>query len=203
MAAAVIARACAGVGTSQAQPGADGTTSFDHGGGMSGLHRPIAAFALLLAATTVALAAPKAAIFPFELIDVSIEGELGGRRTDETQRLALATRELRRLATQDAGYELLELSGLEAEIERAAPLHKCGGCEVNIARRAGADLAFTGTVRKVSGLILSLSIQVRDVSNGRLTRVMQADIRGNTDESWIRGVRWLVKNRLLAEPGQQ
>jgi|RhiMetdeSRZDD1v2_1073273.scaffolds.fasta_scaffold00098_75 hypothetical protein len=164
---------------------------------------PVAALALLLAATPVASAAPKAAIFPFELNDVSIEGELGGRRADETQRLALATQELRRLATQDAGYELVELSGLEGEIERAAPLYKCGGCEVNIARRVGADLAFTGTVRKVSGLILGLTIQVRDVSNGRLTHVLQAQIRGNTDESWIRGIRWLVKNRLLAEPGQQ
>ena len=164
---------------------------------------PVAALALLLAATPVVSAAPKAAIFPFELNDVSIEGELGGRRADETQRLALATQELRRLATQDAGYELVELSGLEGEIERAAPLYKCGGCEVNIARRVGADLAFTGTVRKVSGLILGLTIQVRDVSNGRLTHVLQAQIRGNTDESWIRGIRWLVKNRLLAEPGQQ
>jgi hypothetical protein len=170
---------------------------------MCGLHKPLAALALLFAATTVASAAPKAAIFPFELIDLSIEGELGGRRTDETQRLALVTEELRRLATQAAGYELVELSGLKAEIERAAPLHKCGGCEVNFARQVGADLAFTGTVRKVSGLILSLSIQVRDVSNGRLTRVLQADIRGNTDESWTRGIRWLVKNRLLSEFGQQ
>ena len=170
---------------------------------MPKFHVPVAALALLLAAPPIASAAQKAAIFPFELNDVSIEGELGGRRPDETQRLALVTQELRRLAAQDAGYELVELSGLEAEIERASPLHKCGGCEVNIARRAGADLAFTGTVRKVSGLILGVSILVRDVSNGTVTRVLQAQIRGNTDESWIRGVRWLVKNQLLAEPRQQ
>jgi Protein of unknown function (DUF2380) len=161
------------------------------------------ALALLLAATTVASAAPKAAIFPFELIDVSIEGELGGRRTDETRRLALVTEELRQLAARDGGYALADLSGLEAEIERAAPLHKCGGCEVNIARRAGADIAITGAVRKVSSLILGLSIQVRDVTTGRLTRIVQADIRGNTDESWIRGIRWLVANRLLAPQAPQ
>jgi hypothetical protein len=170
---------------------------------MSGFRVPVAALALLLAATTVAAAAPKAAVFPFELNDVSIEGEVGGRRPDETQRLVLATQELRRLAAQDAGYELVELSGLAAEIERAAPLYKCGGCEVSIARRAGADIAITGTVRKVSSLILSLRIDVRDVANGTLTRVLQADIRGNTDESWVRGIRWLVANRLLAPPEQR
>jgi hypothetical protein len=165
---------------------------------MSRFHLSVAALALFLMATDGASAGPKAAIFPFELNDVSIEGEVGGRRPGETQRLALATQELRRLAAQDAGYELVELSGLEAEIERAAPLYKCIGCEVSIARRAGADVAITGTVRKVSSLILSMSIQVRDVTSGRLTRVVQADIRGNTDESWVRGVRWLVTNRLLA-----
>jgi hypothetical protein len=44
---------------------------------------------------------------------------------------------------------------------------------------------------------------VREVTSGRLTRVLQADIRGNTDESWLRGIRWLVANRLLAAPGRQ
>jgi hypothetical protein len=27
---------------------------------------------------------------------------------------------------------------------------------------------------------------------------MQADMRGDTDESWLRAVDWLVRNRLLA-----
>jgi uncharacterized protein DUF2380 len=74
---------------------------------------------------------------------------------------------------------------------------------VDIARRAGVDIAITGTVRKVSNLILGFNIEVREVTSGRLTRVLQADIRGNTDDSWLRGIRWLVANRLLAAPGRQ
>lgn len=165
---------------------------------MSEFRAFVAALALILAPATAASAGPKAAIFPFELIDVSIDGALGGARADEAQRLVLVTRELRQLAARDAGYDVVDLSGLAAETEKAAPLHKCGGCEVDIARRAGADIAVTGTVRKVSNLILGFTIQVRDVTSGRLTRVLQADIRGNTDESWVRGIRWLVANRLLA-----
>lgn len=175
----------------------DGTATFDHEGSVA---LCCLLFALSLAAPTVASAGPKAAIFPFELNDVSLEGELGGRRPAETQRLALVTRELHQLAARDGGYELVDLSALAAEIERAGPLHRCGGCEVDIARRAGADIAVTGTVRKVSNLILGFSIEVREVTSGRLTRVLQADIRGNTDESWLRGIRWLVANRLLAPP---
>jgi hypothetical protein len=160
--------------------------------------RAFAALALLLASTIGASAGPKAAIFPFELNDVSLEGELGGRQPAETERLALVTQELRLLAARDGGYELVDLSGLAAEVEKAAPLHRCDGCEVEIARRAGADIAVTGTVRKVSNLILGITIQVRDVTSGRLIRAVQASIRGNTDESWVRGIRWLVANRLLA-----
>jgi hypothetical protein len=176
---------------------ADGTVILDQGDNVSEFRAFVAALALILAPATAASAGPKAAIFPFELIDVSIDGALGGVRADEAQRLVLVTRELRQLAARDAGYDLVDLSGLTAETEKAAPLHQCGGCEVDIARRAGADIAVTGTVRKVSNLILGFTIQVRDVTSRRLTRVLQADIRGNTDESWVRGIRWLVANRLL------
>lgn len=170
---------------------------------MSKFRSFLAAFALLAAPTIAATAGPKAAIFRFELDDVSIDGELLGTRVEEAQRLDLVTQELRQLAARDGGYELVDLSGLTAETEKAAPLRKCGGCEVEIAHRAGAEIAITGTVRKISNLILGITIQVRDVSTGRLTHVLQASIRGNTDESWLRGIRWLVANRLLVPQGQQ
>jgi hypothetical protein len=160
----------------------------------------IASIVLLLAATSTALAGQKAAIFPLELIDASIEGELAGPRGDETQRLVLATRELRMLAARDVGYEVVDLAAFSVEIEKAAPLHRCGGCEIDLARRAGADLAITGAVRKVSNLILGFTIEVREVASGTVLRVVQASIRGNTDESWLRGIRWLVANRLVAPP---
>ena len=175
----------------------------EQGGRVSKLRSSLTALAFLLAPTIPATAGPKAAIFRFELIDVSIDGELLGPRVEEAQRLDLVTQELRQLAARDGGYELVDLSGLTAETEKAAPLHKCGGCEVDIAQRAGAEIAITGTVRKVSNLILGFTIEVRDVSTGRLTRVLQASIRGNTDESWLRGIRWLVANRLLVPEGQR
>lgn len=162
---------------------------------MSGFRAFLAALALL--APTAVSAAPKTAIFAFELIDLSLEGELGGVRADEAQRLALVSRELRELAGA-GGYEMVDLSGLAADTEKARPLHKCNGCAVDIARRAGAEIVITGTVSKVSNLILGFTIEVRDVASGRLTRVAQAGIRGNTDESWLRGLRWLAANRLFA-----
>jgi uncharacterized protein DUF2380 len=158
---------------------------------------PIALVVVLLAGATAASAGQKAAIFPFELHDASLEGELAGPRADETRRLTLLTQELRQLAARDAGYEVLDLTDLTAEIEKATPLYKCNGCEADIARRVGADVAITGYVRKVSNLILNVFISVRDVESGKITRLHQVDIKGNTDETWLRGVRYLVANGLV------
>ena len=157
---------------------------------------PLAALALLLASPTAALAGPKAAVFPFELIDDSLDGQYLGTRTDEGPRLALATAELRKLVEQEVGYDVLDLAAVAPEVEKASPLYKCNGCEVELARKAGADLAVTAAVRKFSNLLLSLHIYVTEVNSGKLTKMYRVDIRGNTDESWLRGVRWLVTRGL-------
>jgi Protein of unknown function (DUF2380) len=76
-------------------------------------------------------------------------------------------------------------------------LQSCGGCDVEFAQRIGADLVITGVMRKISTLILNLTIFVRDAHTGKLINVMNADFRGNTDESWTRATSYLVRNRLL------
>lgn len=51
----------------------------------------------------------------------------------------------------------------------------------------------------MSNLILNMNIYLRDASSGKLIDFASADMRGNTDESWIRTLDWLVRNRLLTE----
>jgi hypothetical protein len=161
------------------------------------MRRFLTFLAAMLLTAAAAQAAPKAAVFPFELIDDSLDGQYLGPRADETQRLSLATAELRKLVAQEAGYEVLDLGTLASEVEKAGPLYKCNGCEVELARKLGADLAITAAVRKYSNLLLSLHIYVKEASTGNLTKMYRVDIRGNTDESWLRGVRWLVARGLV------
>ena len=51
-------------------------------------------------------------------------------------------------------------------------------------RTSVAELAITGTVQKVSNLILNMNIYVREASSGATIAAVTADMRGNTDESW-------------------
>jgi hypothetical protein len=159
----------------------------------------VALVGLLLVGATAAQAGPKVAIFPFELIDDSLEGQYFGVRADEANRLQLVTEELRKLAARDAGYEVLDLSAIATELEKSAPLYKCNGCEIELARQAGAEVVITVAVRKFSSMLLSLHIYATDVGNGNLTRMHRVDVRGNTDESWLRGVRRLVAESLVAK----
>ncbi len=144
--------------------------------------------------STAAHAGPKAAVFPFELIDASLEGQYGPAHPEEVARLRLATEELRKQLAGNAGYEVVDLSPVAAEIERSTPLYKCDGCALDFARRTGAELAVTGAVLKVSNLLLTFHIYVTDTSNGKLSKLWHVEVRGNTDESWLRGVRRLVRD---------
>jgi hypothetical protein len=139
------------------------------------------------------------AVFDFELIDTSLEGETKGLRADEQARLIRLSDHLRRRLTESGRFALLDITTVASEA-RASNLQACGGCDARLAKRIGADLAITGTVQKISNLILNMNIYVRDASSGATIAAMSADMRGNTDESWLHALEWLLRNRLLA-PG--
>ena len=113
------------------------------------------------------------------------------------RRLAAISDLLRRYLTESGRYEVLDLSSQRGQIEAAGYLWGCNGCDIQIARALGASVSMTGVVQKVSNLILNINIYVWDANSGHLLQYMSADIRGNTDETWSRGVSWLVRNRLM------
>ena len=75
-------------------------------------------------------------------------------------------------------------------------MRRCNGCDIDIAKKFDADFVVLGFVYKVSNLILEIHLFLRDAKTGQVINHMHTNIRGNTDESWMRGLRWLVKNRL-------
>jgi hypothetical protein len=103
-----------------------------------------------------------------------------------------------RLAASDR-YRLVDTAPAAGQIAHAGYWRSCQGCEVPIAAALGADLALVGWVQKVSNLILNLNLTIRDVRTRELVFAGGVDIRGNTDESWRHGIRYLLKHRLLKE----
>ena len=145
-----------------------------------------------------AATALEVAVLDFELVDTSLEGANLGVDQAETERLVLISDLLRELLAASGKYSIVDIAPAKAEIVQAGLIHGCNGCETGIARSLGADRVMTGTVQKISTLILGVQITERDVASGGILRIAVAQIRGNTDQSWSRGVEWLVRNRLLA-----
>lgn len=156
---------------------------------------------LLLAAWPALADVPalgKLAYFGLHFIDTSTEGAMNGVRADETERTAMAAA----LLAEDLmarGYVLVALDPVRDELDRVSNPARCNGCDVRMAQALGADYALSGEVQKVSNLILNLNIVLRDARTGQNLRAGSVDIRGNTDESWQRGLRYLLKNIIFRE----
>jgi hypothetical protein len=141
-----------------------------------------------------------AAVFDFELVDTSWADPLKAPDAEHQSRMTQASERLRARLTESGRYRMVDIAPVAGQAH-ASNLQACGGCDVTLADRVGAELAVTGSVHKVSNLILNMTIFVRDAKTGGNVVVMQASMRGDTDESWLRAVDWLVRNRLLAETG--
>jgi len=139
------------------------------------------------------------AVFEFELIDSSLQGEAPSPDPADVARLRMVEAELRERLAASGRFELVDLAPAAAQLEGGRQLWNCNGCEVAIARRLDADLALLGWVQKVSNLIININISIREVPSRELVFTGSVDIRGNTDESWRRGIHYLLENRLLKE----
>ena len=164
----------------------------------------LAALAAVLAVPVSAgFAAQKAAVFPFELVVPPKEDDFfigaGPPNTAELNRLKLAYDEFTKLLTAGGGYETVDLAPVAALIEAKSPIHECKGCEIDLARQVGADVAYIVVMEKASDTMLNMHVWEVDVGRAGVVRTATAVVQGNTDDAWLGGVRWIVKNRLLSK----
>jgi hypothetical protein len=142
---------------------------------------------------------PVAAVFAFELDDTSLQGEMRGLDAGDLARLARLDQQLREALAQSGRYAPMAVpTG-----PNVPSWWTCDGCEVDPARKAGAKVSVIGWVQKVSNLILNINIVMRDVTTGQRIAAGSVDIRGDTDESWARGLSYLLRNRILDSPSAQ
>ncbi|EAQ25975.1 DUF3280 domain-containing protein [Roseovarius sp. 217] len=131
-------------------------------------------------------------------IDTSTEGAYNPVRADETARLALV-QDYVQSRFAESGFALLDLSPIAKDLDRISNPADCYGCETRLAARLDADYVLVGEVQKVSNLILSMNLVLRAVPSGEVVRARAVDIRSNTDDSWLRGMRYIFKTHIFAE----
>ena len=165
------------------------------------------ALLLAMAAPTNAMAQPQPqktiAILDFDLLDdqrdTVPDTTLGPRLEAIKQQLADAF-------TQNRLYTVLDnapAKDMMQKFKATQDLHSCNGCEREIAKALGADRVLVGWVQKVSNLILNINIQIEDVATGSVILNKSVDLRGNTDDSWRRGISYMVRDMVEKHQGSR
>lgn len=138
------------------------------------------------------------AFFGITFIDTSTEGAYNGERPDEMTRVKMVETYVAE-ELQKRGFTLVDISPVEEGVNRIVNVADCNFCDVLMARELGVDYSVVGEVQKVSNLILSMNLIVRDTVEGKHAKGMSVDIRGNNDNSWKRGMRYILKNNVFKE----
>lgn len=145
----------------------------------------------------ISTAPVKIAVFAFELEDFSAAGKQGPSPI-EASSLAQSTEEAKQQLLQSGRYSLIDTAGADIGAAKGQGLRNCRGCEAAIAMKLGADQALIGAVTKISMTEYVVQFQVTDTRKGVVISNFTTGLRMGAHDSWSRGVRWLMRNRMLA-----
>lgn len=158
-----------------------------------GVLRLAVLLAVLCAQPASAAEPPRVAVFGFELVNTSLQQTT----PEERDRLRRLGEQLRAALQQSGEYRVVDVAPVQPDVAKAGGIRECNGCELELARRLGASEAAYGWVQKVSNLILNINLVIEDADSGKMLKWGSVDIRGNTDESWARGLKFLLEEHVF------
>jgi Protein of unknown function (DUF2380) len=129
------------------------------------------------------------AVLPFEIEDNS--GEIDPPDRHQFM-LAALTEAISRELSGAQLYAIVPHESVTAAIAAVNPgtyLHNCNGCEIDIAKRTGAQRVLVGWIFKMSTLIGTLHIDIKDVTTGRTVYSRAFDFRGDDQRAWDRAAK--------------
>jgi hypothetical protein len=152
--------------------------------------------ALLALQTPAAAAPPRLADFGFDMDNTSP----AATTPEEQARLARLDTQLADALQKSGLYQVVGIAKQAANLRATTVnIRDCNGCERPIAVQQNASLAAYGWVQKVSNLILNINLVIEDTKTGKQVAGGSVDIRGNTDESWSRGLHFLLEEHVLPQ----
>jgi hypothetical protein len=155
----------------------------------------LAAFAAFLLPFAPAAAAPqKILVFDFYFNNTSMEPTTPA----EKARIEKIGDELRIDLQESKKYNVIPAK--EKQLSSVPQAGKCDDDQVSAAKKAGIELVACPWVQKISNLILNLNIVIQNVKTEQFVDGGSVDIRGNTDDSWEHGLRFLLQEHVFQKP---
>jgi len=138
-------------------------------------------------------AAPRLLLLDFEIVDTS--NEPTDHSADHERRLVEVRERIADALAKRGLYDVVDRAPIRAEIEKALAqqyFRTCNGCEITLARAAGADFVMLGKFNKISTLVGSMDIVIENVATGRPVYIQNFGFRGDSDEAWARAAEFFV-----------
>ncbi|MCY7370735.1 MAG: DUF3280 domain-containing protein [Polaromonas sp.] len=138
---------------------------------------------------------PSLAVIGFELVDDHPDP---ARAELLRPRLAAIKKQLEQGLHDRALYRIVETTSaqdlIDVQLAQNQFLYRCNDCLKAVGQRLGTRLVAVGWVQRVSELILNVNISVQDSQTGVEVLSKSVDLRGNTDETWARGVNFMLRD---------
>lgn len=154
---------------------------------------------VLVAALVATPAAEAGEADTLVVLDYEFDGDPGDATmlAERRQRMARMGKVLREALGRSGLYQVVDSPQLRADIERVRAtqyLHRCNGCELDLARAAGARYVLMPWVFRMSQLVVTMHFEMKEVATGRLVMKRALDFRNDADASWEREINFLIRD---------
>lgn len=150
-------------------------------------------FVLLMSSLRVGMAenieASNHELIPIMVLDFELLGDTSVESMKRQDALLLDkfSDEVRRRLKEQHIFNVIDDEKSLSTIENASKnqfLHRCNGCELQLAENLGAKQVLVPWVFRMSKLIQTMYFEIRDVETGKILMHKGLNFRGNTEDGW-------------------
>jgi|GEM_PF-6807983 len=144
------------------------------------------------------LSACQSVVSPAVSLDIELLGDTSveSMRKQDAFLLAKFSDEFRSRLEQQKIFTIIDDKQSLAVLNEAAQhqfLHRCNGCELAIAKKLGAKKVIVPWIFRMSKLVQTMFVELRDVETGTLVMRKKLNFRGNTDDAWDHVINRMVE----------
>ncbi|MCG8488825.1 MAG: DUF3280 domain-containing protein [Chromatiales bacterium] len=149
---------------------------------------------ILAPATSVAAPLEKLVVLPFEIVDNT---PLPGSLERNQKMLDKLTHYIGETINRAGLYQVVPQSRVNDAVEAAdlgTDIRNCNLCEFDLARQVEGEKVMTGWVYKMSALILTMHIEIKNVADEKILVSKAYDFRGDNEKAWLRAAQYMIRD---------
>jgi hypothetical protein len=133
-------------------------------------------------------------VLPFEIVDNT---PVPGGVERNQKMLDKLTRYISQKISQEGIFNVIaqsEVNRMVKDAQLGTYIHTCNLCEYDLAKKAGGDRVMVGWIYKMSILVLTLHIEVKDVEREQTLIRKAYDFRGDNEKAWLRAAKYMIRD---------